>query len=510
MAEQNPVEQKKCGDFKTFHVKTRKDGEEEITFRQKNHSEIADLLAEELQGRLAYDHQREEWATFDGCAWLPSKPGTHSEAISAIFRRESWPGGYSDGCYRGSVNVLTYSNCLKMPESRQGIIPFRNGILEIVSGKLLPLTAETAQRWCLPYEYSETSGCPHFKKWLSGLFVNNKDADDIVHVIRCFINACITGKSHLQIFLHLKGVAGSGKSTLARILQKLFAREAVVSSSLQALAEQRFEKARLEGENVRLLLLSELKRYNKDTYYQILKTITGRDAQAAEEKNEKARRSIDFVFAGQVVITSNPDFSIPSDDAAAIGRRARIVEFRRALTSEQQASFLASGGEEALYAEAPGIVNWALELSDEVVNNTLINPPQVIAQAVKRAEFAGSPLSAYIRDRIVLAPGVKTLLGGAETRMEHGKIQFETVEDEETKLLPSYLRYCAVIRQDPRVDLNTFSANLIETANRLFAVDFIRKRKTNAGAAVEGIRLATKNDMAARSGMISDGMDDEA
>jgi hypothetical protein len=170
---------------------------------------------------------------------------------------------------------------------------------------------------------------------------------------------------------------------------------------------------------------------------------------------------------------------------------------------------LAAGGEEKLYAEAAGIVNWALELDDKVVNNTLINPPEVITLAVRRAEFAGSPLSGFIFDRIVLAPDVKTLLGGGETKMEHGKILFEKVEDEETMLLPAYLRSCAVNRQDPRLDLNTFSTNFVETANRLFGVEHIKKVRTAQGMAVKGIRLATKTDMKTRVNMLKDGGDYE-
>jgi putative DNA primase/helicase len=503
---ENPLEEKlRCGKFVTWHENSKG----EVIYRQKNHSEIAALLAEELQGRIAYDHQRDEWPLFNGYVWRPGKPGSDSEAISAIFERESWPGGYSDGSYKGSINVLKNRNRLKMPEEKQGIIPFRNGILEISSGKLLPLTPETAQRWCLPYEYSVTAGCPEFKKWLKSLFRKHKNADDIVNVIRCFINACITRKSHLQIFLHLQGLPGSGKSTLARVIEHLFSDEAVVNTSLKTLEEDKFEKTKLEGADKCLLVLSETTRFNKSSHYQLLKSITGRDSFSAGDKYDKVRKATKFTFKGGTIMTSNPGFSWPADDAGALARRARIIEFLQAIPAAQQAEFLAAGGEEKLYAEAAGIVNWALELEDKVVNNTLINPPEVITLAVRRAEFAGSPLSGFIFSRIVQAPGVNTLLGGGQTKMEHGKILFEKVEDEETMLMPAYLRYCAVTRQDPRLDLNTFSINFVETANRLFGVEHIKKVRIGQGTVIKGVRLATENDMKTRANMLKDGGDYE-
>jgi len=498
----------KVGSFKIKSEKCNKDGELiRVVYTIKEHSVIAALLADDLQDRLAYDPTTCLWSYYTGHAWIPCKPGQAEEAICSIFETESTPGGYGVNSYKGSVQILKDTGKLKLPPVCNNVIPFKNGLLDIPTRTLQPITPQTAQRWYLPYDYKPTVGPAAFLRWLDARFADRSPADraDIIKTLQAFINASVTGKSKLQIYLHLKGVSGSGKSMIVRVLQELFSIEAVVASSLENLATSKFESTKLEGDHVRLLVLSELKRHNTAKEYQKLKTLSGRDPMTGEDKYLSVKRTPAFTFAGQIVITSNPNFSLPPDDAGAIGRRALPIEFHRSLTAQEQGDYMVAGGEDEILQEAPAIVQWSLELSDAEVIQTLVNPPQVIVAARQQAEYAGNPLARWIEDCLVYDPAAKpTLIGAAAVRMEGGRTHYGDVDDEQTKLFPSFLGYCRDNRIQTTMDVNTFSGALIETARRLFQADEaeIFKKRTNVGMAIKGLRIATDLDKYSRTGML--------
>ena len=488
-----------CGNMVTAHIKINKDEEEQVSYKIKQHSQIAKLIAEEFQGRLGYDHQVQDWSHFDGHAWIPAPDGQAEELISGYFDKEDWPVGTSDSCFRGSVSRLQKANYLKIPPAIHGVVPFQNGLFDLTTKNITPITHDNAQRWCLPYDYSATSGCPTFLAWLKSVFpaatpAEKKEQAEKILTIQAFINACVTGKSHLQIYLHLQGVARSGKSTLARLIESLFAGEAVAASSLKKLTENKFENLRLASPNIRLLILAELQRYLQASWLQTLKTITGRDRQSTEDKNVSVRKTQDFIFQGQVILTSNPATHWPADDTAALVKRARIIEFSRPLPEAEQAAFEEQGGEKNLQREAAGIINWALELSDKQVNSILINPPQAIISAARRAEFSGTGLSAFVRDRLIFDPKEKTLIGFGSSKVEHGIVRYGSVEDERTMLLPCYLKYCADHMIKPNIDHNSFGNYLIETALRLFSAEIeeIKRERSNKGMCIKGLRIANE------------------
>ena len=161
-----------CGKMVTAHVKLDKDGEEQVSYKIKQHSQIAKLIAEEFQGLLGYDHQVQDWSHFDGHAWIPAPDGQAEELISGYFDREDWPVGTSDSCFRGSVSRLQKANYLKIPPAIHGVVPFQNGLFDLTTKNITPITHDNAQRWCLPYDYSATSGCPTFLAWLKSVFPN--------------------------------------------------------------------------------------------------------------------------------------------------------------------------------------------------------------------------------------------------------------------------------------------------------------------------------------------------
>lgn len=491
----------KCGEFKTVHVK-EKSGKKTVLYRDKTHSAIAQILAEMVQGELAFDHVRQDWSVYNGKAWLPAKPGESSRKFSKIFIDETWPTGYSEGLYRGTLSVLSATGLLQLPEQNLEIIPFSNGLLNFKTGDFVPTTPENAQEWVLPYDYSETAGCPNFLKWLRERFSDQK-AEEIILFIQGYFNATITGKSYHDIFLHLKGIEGSGKSTITRVLSELLGKAAIVSSTLRKLNEGKFELAKLYGSGKRLLVIPEVKKYNDMT---MLNAITGRDPLSFEDKGLSVRQKPDFTFIGQTILTSNPSLELSASQAGAIARRVRTIEFTKKITPAEKIAFFKAGGEQVLYNEASGIVNWALELSDDEVDNILIDPPRAIYTANRKAQLAGNSLAMWIDECLEFNPMSSTAIGTGRPKTEQGVTYYGSKTAEKTKLYPNYLRWCArnASKTFEKIDTKSFADDLCSTANRIFETDQIRRpldpkkpgeyKRMNYGYPIDGVTIKPVND----------------
>ena len=461
-----------CGEFKTIHVK-EKNGEKTVVYRDKTHSAIAQILAEIVSGELAFDNVRQDWSVFTGQAWLPAKAGQSNRKFSRIFLEETWPNGYSEGLYKGALSVLSATGLLPLPEQNLDLIPFSNGLLNFRTGEFIDTTPENAQEWVLPYAYAETAGCPNFLRWLKERF-SDQEADEIILFIQAYFNATITGKSYHDIFLHIKGTEGSGKSTITRVLSELLGKSAIVSSTLRKLNEGRFELAKLYGAGKRLLVIPEVKKYNDMT---MLNAITGRDPLSFEDKGLSVRQKPDFTFIGQTVLTSNSSLELSSAQAGAVARRARTIESTKKITPEEKIAFFKAGGEQVLYDEAAGIVNWCLQLSDDQVDNILIDPPKAIYTANRKAQLAGNSLAMWVDECLEFNLLSSTPIGTGRPKTEHGVTYYGSEKAEKTALYPNYLRWCArnSSKTFEKIDTKSFADDLCNTANRIFETDRIHR-----------------------------------
>nr|WP_232371179.1 phage/plasmid primase, P4 family [Desulfogranum marinum] len=231
------------------------------------------------------------------------------------------------------------------------MIPFQNGLLDLATGELVPATPANASTWILPFEYEREAQCPHFLTWLSEAVEGDEDT---IALLRAWLNALLTSRSDLQVFLHLIGPGGTGKSTFGRLVFVLVGEENATTTSLKQLETNRFESANIFGK--RLTAIEEAGKYGGSV--SVLKAMTGQDPLRLERKNQQQQGS--FIYKGQTLLMSNERLA-SSDYTSGIERRRVTVEFKKRVTQEERAAWAKRGGEtEILHREAPGIINWAL------------------------------------------------------------------------------------------------------------------------------------------------------
>lgn len=230
---------------------------------------------------------------------------------------------------------------LPLPPAQLGKIPFANGLYDIATRTLEPLTRDNALTWAIPHTFTKGADCPKFKAWL--IMALGEDPA-LIGFIRAYLNACLMGRADLQKFLMLLGPGGTGKGTFLRLLTETLGQSNCTTTDLKQLEQNRFETATLYGK--RLAAITDAGRYvgSIDT----LKAIIGQDELRREEKHRQQGGT--FRYEGMVLIASNEQLAA-TDYTSGLERRLLVVKFTRRFTPEEKAGFIKHDGGSQLQAE---------------------------------------------------------------------------------------------------------------------------------------------------------------
>ncbi|MCI5132351.1 MAG: hypothetical protein D3904_12740, partial [Candidatus Electrothrix sp. EH2] len=165
-------------------------------------SKAATLFAGALQGLFAFSGAGVCWFRFEKSCWRKCTNGELDEALTALLYSATGDLGFSNTYQNGVGQLLRKQGFNLLPKPPAHTIPFQNGLLDQRSMELSPVTPENAHTWVLPYEYSPDADCPNFLAWLEKALDNDLES---VRLFQAWLNALLTGRPDLQVFLHLIG-----------------------------------------------------------------------------------------------------------------------------------------------------------------------------------------------------------------------------------------------------------------------------------------------------------------
>jgi putative DNA primase/helicase len=433
------------------------------------------LIGEALRGHFAFDGAGVRWLRFTGCYWQPCRQNEFDTAFSKFLYAGAGNLGFKNAYFNGVVALLQKSGRNGLPRCPHGMIPFLNGLLDVVEKRLHPTTPENAATWVLPFNYVAEATCPNFLDWLSTAV----DGDvATIRLLRAWINALLTGRPDLQVFLHIIGPGGTGKSTFGRLVFILVGEENATTTSLKQLETNRFEAANIYGK--RLVAIEEADKYGGSV--SVLKAMTGQDPLRLERKNQQQQGS--FIFEGQTLLMSNERLAT-TDYTSGIERRRITVEFTHRITTEDREAFSKRGGEQALlHSEAVGIINWALGLSAEEVTAIFKEMPERIRKANLAEARFNNPILDWMLSNLLPDPQAKTQVGTREEyRGSASEILFKNADK---WLYPNYLTWCQRSGRD-KVSLQRFSGILTDAAATHEIT--ISKNRAGDGVKISGLRI---------------------
>jgi putative DNA primase/helicase len=240
----------------------------------------------------------------------------------------------------------------------QGYINFKNGILDIASGALLPHSVDFGFRYCLPYEYNPHAKSPVFDRFLEQVSCGDKE------IIRClleFMAYTLAGvpASVGQKCLILTGEGSNGKSVFLNLLQRMVGEDCFSSVSISTLSNP-VSRYQLIG---KLFNVAEEAPTNALTDSSDFKAITsGGTVEVKKLYHQPAHARIDC----KLIFSCN---SLPYnyDYSEGTFRRLLIIPFVASFTDEKGNKI--SGFEDYLYPEISGIYNRVIEAYNELKKN---------------------------------------------------------------------------------------------------------------------------------------------
>jgi putative DNA primase/helicase len=260
-------------------------------------------------------------------------------------------------------------------------IGFKNGILDLATGKLEEHTEFWFSLNCLPFAYDPSATCPTWERFLRDVLLN----DDQIRLARQWFGYCLTLRTDLQKFLYGIGPRNSGKSTFLYALGQVVGEDNCQWMSLNQLGG-RFGPVNLFGKQMLLTSETSINLQGGDVV-QVIKNITGEDKVFVEQKNKPGFHTF---LRTRLTIVAN-ELPRLHDDSGALLRRIMFLEFPKSFEGQEDRSL-----RECLGAEVPGIFNWALEgLKDLNKSGSFIVPEQNKQYAAQFADLS-APLGEFL------------------------------------------------------------------------------------------------------------------
>jgi putative DNA primase/helicase len=446
-----------------------------------NESIAAALIAEELHGYFSFDATGGRWLRYTGSQWRLCLQLEFDTAVTELLYVGTDGLGFKNSYQSGVAALLQKGGQNRLADHHCNMIPFLNGLLDLSKKTLQPITPDNAATWVLPFHYTHAAQCPNFLKWLQ----SSVDHDfETMRLLQAWLNALLTGRPDLQIFLHLIGPAGTGKSTFGRLVFMLVGRDNATTTTLKQLETNRFEAANIYGK--RLVAIEEADKYGGSI--NMLKAMTGQDPLRLERKNQQQQGS--FIFGGQTLMMSNERLAT-TDYTSGIERRRITVEFKRRITPEERTRWNTLGGEEILlHKEAPGIINWALSLTGEEVSQIFKGIPERVKLANFEAARFNNPVFDWMMQNLIPDPESKTKIG-IKQKMK-GPSGEEVFANADVYLYPNYLTWCLESGREA-VSLQRFSTVVIDAANSN-DIDAKKLPRSVDGVKIQGLRIRNESE----------------
>ncbi|MUG99203.1 hypothetical protein F7734_45700 [Scytonema sp. UIC 10036] len=437
---------------------------------------IAQRIAKDYKGKIAYNNEISRWVRYE-----PDYPGVWSletdefiESIVYHILTARGIQGYNSHSYITNIVKSLRNQLIErkwVEPSPDQLLPHRNGVLEVATGKLLPHSPSYHFTWSLPRDYNpKATDWSSINSFLDHLSGNNPAIKDL---LLCYCNAVLKGRHDLQTFLHLIGVGGTGKGTFARLLTSLIGKENVHTTTLDDWCSNRFEGANAYRK-LGVLFPDEERQSGKLGKFL---SLTGEDLIRAEEKNKKA---FHYRYDGMVLVLSNlPIFT--GDCASRVKRRILTVPCNNQVSIFKRCHKI----EDRFESELPAFTNHVLSIPDDRVTEVLLGLVEIPECTLEFWEnrIRTDSIAAWLNDWVIYDPMAETAVGSNKDEMDNG---------DPITLYGSYAQHCR--RSGVQVKaVKNFSPDLLELCCSVLGWE-VEKRITKTGKFIRGLRLRSPKD----------------
>jgi putative DNA primase/helicase len=293
-----------------------------------------------------------------------------------------------------------------------------NGIVDLLTGKLREATQEDRITKLSPVVFDPSAKCPRFEEFLSQIFNGDQE---LIRFVQKAVGYSLTGDVSEQCVFCCYGSGANGKSTLFGVLHHISGLGTYAAnlpfSALELQTRNGNDLVMLVGARfVTAAETNEGARLNE----QRIKMLTGGDAITARALY---KNSFTFLPTHKLWLAFNHK-PIIADDSEGMWRRVRLIPFPRQFKPEEQDKNLM----DALKAEAPGILAWAVR-GCLLWRKGGLGLPLAVADATAAYQSESDNLGQFLEECCALDPSASVSV--AELNRAY---QQWTIENEERPL----------------------------------------------------------------------------
>jgi putative DNA primase/helicase len=273
-----------------------------------------------------------------------------------------------------------------------GLVNVANGLLALEGRVLHQHTPELFSTVQLAVDYDPAAPAP--TRWLRFLHEvfpgeDGHGDDEAVTALQHWYGYVVSGKTHLQKALFLKGERRSGKGTIATILRELLGGASQVPGPTAAAFGERFGLAPLIGRSLAISPDLRMSPRGAAEFVERILTITGNDAIDIDRKNQAMWSG---VLGTRLMFLSNNALGTV-DTSGALASRFILLETKGSWLGREDHHLL-----EDLLDELGGILLWALDGFDHIIAGGRIEEPASSADLRADVDAMGSSEGAFLED----------------------------------------------------------------------------------------------------------------
>lgn len=348
---------------------------------------IVDIPQYELMANHCFDEKNKafddtESIKFDGKKWSWLSKTEFNNYIFEQNKSVLQP-AHLDG-FAKMIKSKCFINALgiKHPD---GLINVNNGVIDVVSGNLLPHSHEYLFKYCAPVDFDKSAECPQWENFLFQVFNGNVELCDLVQ--RLFGYILIGGRPFLHRAFVLYGNGRNGKSTFLDVLRAVIGSDAYSTVSMAKL-DKEFSLVNIDGKLANIVEETP----NDEINAEVFKTLVGGgEVQAAHKGFDEYsfRCNARFVFACN-------DMPIFKDKSVGLEERLVFIPFERYFEEHERDTKMT----EKLLTELPGILNWALAGVRLITKDPTIPDYAVLRQSKETYRVETNPLYAWFLEAV--------------------------------------------------------------------------------------------------------------
>ena len=369
---------------------------------------IATMFVLEHGHELQFNVDSKKWLVWDGTRWKPDKTDevvrkaidfaqklyeeaprlVKNKADMTIVQRQIKRSNTSNGIgafVNLAKSILPVTS--EQLDAKDYLLNCRNGVVNLETGELHRHNPGDRITKIVPFDFDPTATSPAFDKFLTTI----QPDPEIRKFLQRSIGYSLLGVARERAFWILYGSGNNGKSVFIDLFSEILAEYASSTTSASVMAQKGDripnDIARLHGK--RFVVIPETEE-NERINAALIKALSGGDKITARFLFGEF---FDFYFSGKLWIATNHKPAI-TDHSKGFWDRLKIIRFSVDIPKAQvikKDTLL-----KQLLADAPAVLNWAVQGAREYFAMDSLEVPDVIRSEIETYKYEQDSIAQFI------------------------------------------------------------------------------------------------------------------